>query len=287
MPAPSVFDERCCQLGEGALWHPGRQQLFWFDILGSTLLSRHQGRSLAWSFDEAVSAAGWISEKELLIASETCLYRFDLLTGERLPVQPLEADNPGTRSNDGRADPWGGFWISTMGWKEEPGAGSLYRYYQGALHKLESNLTIPNAICFAPDASCAYWTDTTEGLLWRQPLGSAHGWPEGEKQQVIDFSARGLNPDGAIVDSHGDIWSAQWGAGRVARYSPEGIERQEITLPTPQTTCPALGGEHLDTLFVTTAARGLDALDGLSGRLFQLRVGISGQAEHRVLIDNP
>lgn len=284
MSALSVFDDRRCQLGEGPLWHPGRQQLFWFDILQKRLLSRHEGRALAWTFDEAVSAAGWISDAQLLIASETCLFSFDLLTGERTPVQPLEADNPGTRSNDGRADPWGGFWISTMGWQEQVGAGSLYRYYQGVLSKLEANLTIPNAVCFAPDASCAYWTDTREGQLWRQPLEPEHGWPKGEKQRVIDFAAQGLNPDGAIVDARGNIWSAQWGAGRVVRYGPEGTELQVVAVPTPQTTCPALGGEKLDTLYITTAARGLGAGDGTAGHLFQVPLSIHGQAEHRVML---
>lgn len=282
MSAPSVFDDRCCQLGEGALWHPRRQQLFWFDILENRLHSRQRGEAISWSFDEAVSAAGWISKTELLIASESMLFRFDLVTAERVPVHSLEANNPATRSNDGRADPWGGFWISTMGWQGEVGAGSLYRYYQGVLKKLVSDLSIPNAICFAPDASCAYWADTAEGQLWRQPLDPVHGWPTGNKQGVIDFAAQGLNPDGAIVDARGDIWSAQWGAGRVVRYSPEGREQQVITLPTPQTTCPALGGEALDTLYVTTAAQGLEADDGLGGRVFQYPVGIRGQAEHQV-----
>ena len=31
----SVFDDRRCELGEGPLWHPVREQLFWFDILAS------------------------------------------------------------------------------------------------------------------------------------------------------------------------------------------------------------------------------------------------------------
>jgi len=37
-------------------------------------------------------------------------------------LQPPEAGNPITRSNDGRADPFGGFWIETMGKQAEPGA---------------------------------------------------------------------------------------------------------------------------------------------------------------------
>jgi sugar lactone lactonase YvrE len=89
-----VFDVRACVLGEGPLWHPERQQLFWFDILGKTLLSQRDGKPLTWAFDESVSAAGWIDFNTLLIASETGLWKFNLMTGERSLIVPLEEDQP-------------------------------------------------------------------------------------------------------------------------------------------------------------------------------------------------
>ena len=36
----ALFDTRICDLGEGPFWHPDRQQLFWFDILGKRLLTQ-------------------------------------------------------------------------------------------------------------------------------------------------------------------------------------------------------------------------------------------------------
>ena len=95
-----IFDDTVCELGEGPLWHPERNQLFWFDILGKCLHTKGQH----WQFEEHVSAAGWVSRDELLIASETALFRFNLETEEKEHVIDLEADNPVTRSNDGRAD---------------------------------------------------------------------------------------------------------------------------------------------------------------------------------------
>lgn len=61
----------------------------------------------------------------LLIASESALMRFDIPNGKSETLCPLEADNRATRSNDGRADPWGGFWIGTMGKGCELGAGAI------------------------------------------------------------------------------------------------------------------------------------------------------------------
>ncbi|MEZ5721276.1 MAG: SMP-30/gluconolactonase/LRE family protein [Paracoccaceae bacterium] len=126
-----VFDDRGCILGEGALWHPEREQLFWFDILEGKLLSRSGGKPHEWRFEEMVSAAGWVDRSRLLIASETSLFLFDLDTGAAQEVVPLEADNMETRSNDGRADPFGGFWIGTMGRDAAPQAGAIYRWFDG------------------------------------------------------------------------------------------------------------------------------------------------------------
>ena len=68
-----------------------------------------------------------------MIAHETSLLLFNLNSRESEKIVDLEADDPITRSNDGRADPWGGFWIGTMGKKLEKDAGAIYRYYRGEL----------------------------------------------------------------------------------------------------------------------------------------------------------
>ena len=161
------FDDHLCTLGEGPLWHPERGALFWFDILSHRLFIREGDTEQHWDFDTYVSAAGWIDDTTLLVASAEALLRFDIATGMSETVAPLEADNPVTRSNDGRADPWGGFWIGTMGIKAEPGAGAIYRYYRGELRALHSPISISNAICFSPDLAFAYFTDTPTNIVMR------------------------------------------------------------------------------------------------------------------------
>ena len=146
-----IFSDTVCTLGEGPLWHPERKQLFWFDIVGKKLLSRTAAGEQVWSFDDHVSAAGWIDRTRLLIASERALFTFDVDTGAQDHVVALEADNAVTRSNDGRADPQGGFWIGTMGKEKERKAGAIYRYYRGEVRKLVDQVTVSNAICFSPD----------------------------------------------------------------------------------------------------------------------------------------
>ena len=279
----TVFDATRCDLGEGPLWHPEREQLFWFDINGHALMTRVDGTTTSHVFDEPVSAAGWIDRDTLLMASASGLNRVNLRDMSRTRIVPLEADTPATRSNDGRADPWGGFWIGTMGRKKRPGEGAIYRFYRGEVRKLVPDVTISNAICFAPDRSCAYWCDTMAGIIWRQPLEAAHGWPEGDPAIFVDARGQDFGCDGAVVDAEGCLWNAQWGAARVARYGPDGQLLDTFAVPTAHTSCPAFGGAALDQLFVTTAYEDNED-DPAAGQTYRLDPGTIGQREHRVIL---
>ncbi len=255
-----IHDDRRCELGEGAFWHPKRKQLYWFDILGKRLLTRGDEGPGEWHFPHMVSAAGWLNQSELLIASEVALFRFDLETGTRRDVLALEADNPVTRSNDGRADPYGGFWIGTMGKAAEKGAGSIWRYFRGSLRRLYSGLSIPNSISFTADGRTAHFTDTMTAQVMRVSL-DADGWPRGEPSVYLDLAAEGLNPDGAVCDAEGRFWGAQWAAGRVACYAPDGSLIRTVAFDAPNTSCPAFGGPDLSTLFCTTALQHMSSAD--------------------------
>ena len=272
-----IFDDTQCQLGEGPLWHPEREQLFWCDILGHRLHTKGKH----WQFDTYVSAAGWIDHDTLLIASTRALHRFDITTGDHTEICPLEADNPVTRSNDGRADPQGGFWIGTMGIDAEDGAGAIYRYYKGELRQLFAPITISNAICFAPDGKTAYFTDTPTQQIMRVAL-DADGWPNGDPVLHIDLSGTDFRPDGAIVDAAGNLWNAQWGSGRVAGYAPEGRFLESYSFVATQTSCPAFGGPDLRTLYCTTAWDGLTGEE--HGKTYHTPTNHSGRAEHQVIL---
>ncbi|MGB0800051.1 MAG: SMP-30/gluconolactonase/LRE family protein, partial [Planktomarina sp.] len=236
-----------------------------------------------WQFDEYVSAAGWIDETRLLIASASQLFEFDLDTGDQSFVCALEAENEITRSNDGRADPMGGFWIGTMGINAEPRAGAIYRYYQGALRRLFDKITIPNSICFSPDGKIAYYTDTPKRKIMQVQLDD-DGWPMGKPSLLVDLTATGENPDGSVVDATGNIWNAQWGSGRVACYSPSGELVDQVQLPAAHATCPAFAGAT-SQLFCTSATQGIiDPANTPNGQVFMDEVNAQGQLEHQVIL---
>jgi sugar lactone lactonase YvrE len=266
-----------CDLGEGAFWHPERAEFLWFDITGRNLHSLAR----TWTFDEMPSAMGWVSRAKVVIATETRLVLFDLDTGDGRTLCALDADNPATRSNDGRADPHGGFWIGTMGKQAEHGAGAIWRYYRGELRCLFPGMTIPNAICFAPDGQTACYTDTPTRRVMRVAM-DADGWPKTAPECWLDLRADGLNPDGAVFDAAGTFWVAQWGAGRVAGYGPDGKLVGVVECPAPHVSCPAFGGPDLRTMFCTTAREGRDKPHDLDGACFQVDAPARGLPEYRV-----
>ncbi len=279
-------DDAQLTYGSGPLWHPERNQLFWFDILKMRLLTRNSKGRHVMQFDEQISAAGWVDRRTLLVASEHSLSTVHVETGAVDFVQELDEENPATRSGDGRADAWGGFWVTTMGKAQEAGLGAVHRYYKGELRRLFGPYDAPGSIAFSADRGHAVFGCAAQKKLWRVALDEATGWPTGEPEVFIDLKDR--VPAGAVFDAHGTLWCAQWGANRVASHDATGKLQGhvEMTARNPSGLC--FGGEGMLTLFVTTAREGIaretNAVEPQNGQTFAATLDMAGQAEHRVAL---
>lgn len=276
-----IYDDRSCELGEGPLWHPLRRQFFWFDIPGRRLMSRDGSGPLEWRLPRMASAAGWIDRDRLLVATETGLAVLDLIGGGLEDLAAVEAGNPATRSNDGRADRQGGFWFGTMGKSAEAGAGAIYRHFRGETRRLHEGITIPNAICFSPDGGTAHFADTATGQVWRQAL-DGDGWPLGERQPYLDLAPQGLDPDGAVMDADGGFCCAIWGAGAVIRFDGEGKPTHRFEVGGRHSSCPAFGAAG--QMLVTTARQGIDAPDHHQGLTYLVSHQLNTIPEPRVIL---
>jgi len=280
-----LFIDSRCELGEGPIWHPLQDRLFWFDILNKTLYSATAGGIMVdrFTFETAVSAAGVIDADNLAIASSVGIYRLNIKTDTRELIAPLEADIPGNRSNDGRVGPSGAMWIGTMAMKDPNTAasGGLYHVRGGTVTKLRDGIQVPNATCFSPDGRKAYFTGGAN-LIQSVSIDPKTGLPNGPWQDFVRIEGTPA-PDGAVIDSEGFMWNAHWRGHCVVRYSPQGKVDRIVKVPVLQPTCPVLGGKDLKTLYITSAREGMTpeqlAAEPLSGSVFAIDVDVPGLPE--------
>jgi sugar lactone lactonase YvrE len=282
-----LFVDSRSKHGEGALWHPDRQSLFWVDIYGKLVLEADLDGTIVnrFSFDNNPTALGIVDHDTLAVAQSGSLLKLDLKTGTKTLLAKIEGDKPGNRSNDGRVDPSGGFWIGTMGRKAERGVGAVYQYRAGRLVTVLANQSIPNSICFSPDGQTVYYTDAGAKIV-QAALNPETGLPEGTWSDFA-MSPEGKGAaDGSVVDSEGYLWSARWQGSRVIRFAPDGSIDREVEVPVSRVSCPAFGGPDLKTLFLTTSQEGITADEAAAqphaGSVFKIEVDVPGQPEHRV-----
>lgn len=293
-------DSRCAH-GEGVLWCERRQALLWVDIDGSRLWMHvpASGVSRHWALPDRPGCLALAESGHLLLALAKALYRADLdaalADGDAplplLHLADVQAHEPRTRSNDGRADRHGNFVFGTMDESAQKAAiGAFYQY--SAAHGLRPlplpGAAIPNSICFSPDGRTLYWCDSIQPRIQccDYDPGAARVGPS---RVFAEVDLAGAAADGSCIDAEGGLWNAQWGGARVVRYAPDGRIDRIVPVPVPQPSCCAIGGAGLDTLYVTTSPQGLDpaarAAAPASGGLFELPLGAAlGLPESRVLL---
>lgn len=288
--AVSVFSDIACHLGEGPIYDPRSDTVFWFDIVGRRLLEKSwpDGKTKVHDLPEMASALAVVDENRQLLVTETGLHLRDVRSGAISLHVAIEADNPVTRSNDSRVHPCGAFWIGTMGKRSEKAAGSIYWYFRGEVRRLYPEISIPNSICFSPDGTIAYFADTARNLLFRVECDPQTGLPTGEREVFLDHRGRPGGIDGSVVDADGLLWNARWGSAALDAYDSEGRHVERIDVPARQSSCPAFVGPQADRLVVTSAWEGMDeaarAADPKAGQTFLVDLPVNGRFDPPVAL---
>jgi L-arabinonolactonase len=281
-----------CALGEGPVWDHRASCLWFTDIEAAQLLRLDwpSAQLTRFSLPERLGSLGLTDDPAWLVCAFASGFALHApATGETRWLHKIEPDYRGIRMNDGRVDRQGRFWAGSMVEDRKLAQGergSLYRLdgRDAQPAALRGGIAISNAICFAPDGSALYFTDTPTQEILRYPLDFGNGAGAGVgaigEPAVFARLAGEAYPDGADVDAAGRVWNAEWGSGRVTAYNPDGSHYAQIDLPVSQVTCPAFGGAALDLLFVTSARAGLSdeqlAREPDAGDLFVYRPGVTG-----------
>jgi sugar lactone lactonase YvrE len=168
-----------------------------------------------------------------------------------------------------------------MAYDQTEGAASLTRLDPDlTTSTVLTGVTVSNGLEWSPDATVAYYADTTTGRVdsfdWTAPAELSRRRPFVELSSFVPPEV--ANPDGLTVDAEGGVWVALFGAGQVHRYSPSGDLDAVVEVPAQQVTACTFGGDTLDSLFITTSRQGLDPHDDpLAGSLFTVDPGVQGR----------
>ena len=247
-------------LGEGARWDARRGELLRVDILaGRVYRDRIGGDGVlvpvrAYRVPGTVGAIAPVEGDEgWLLAAGRGFVRLGLDGSLRTLAEVAPA---GTRMNDGACDAQGRFWAGTLADDHHAGGGALHRFDgDGFAELMLDGLTIPNGLGWSPDGRTMYLVDSGPRLVQAFTFDPGAGTIS-EGRVLVKVADELGAPDGMTVDVAGDLWVAIYGGGQVHRYSPDGVLRAVVSVPTEQSTSCAFAGPGLSRLYVTTGTEG-------------------------------
>lgn len=280
MGPPELVADVTCRTGEGPLWHPEEECLYWMDI--------PNGHLFRW--DTRANAVSRVLEGPVLGAAT--LQRDGSLAllgvhggvwrwrGELSNIIPGIQDVRGTRFNDALADASGRILAGTLPTRDatskllaiEPG---------GSSHAVVGELGQSNGMALSPDQRTLYHVDTRARVVRAFRYDADTGIPASPRV-IAQFPETDGVPDGMALDEEGCLWVAMWGGGGIRRLNAKGQQLQELRLPTSQVSSVAFGGSDRSDLYITTAGGDDRARHGaLAGSLFVARPGVRGEERHR------
>lgn len=270
------------RLGEGSIWDPRLNLLWWIDIIGQRLFAYvpETGENREYEMPSEIGTVVPRESAGLVVALRHGFYFYEPESEKLELITDPESDLPANRFNDGKCDPGGRFWAGTM--PSGPGAGektgSLYALYPDlSVRKWADGIACSNGICWSLENDAMYYIDTPTQRVDIFDYDHATG-SVCRRRPLITIDRSTGHPDGMTMDAEGNLWIAHWGGSRVTCWNPKtGHQEAEITVPASRVTSCAFGGPGLKTLYITTASIGTDEADEPhAGCLFQVEPGVAG-----------
>ena len=265
--------------GEGPLWDENEKALYWVDIDGKKAY-RFIPKTTNKKFWDLPEKTGWLLRRKnyggFVAGCQSGIHFIDLETETfNLAVDP-EPNRPGNRLNDAKCDIQGRIWAGSMDDYEKESTGWLYRVDKDlTLSRWDGPYKVTNGPAISSDDKILYHVDT-----FGRKIYAFDKYPDGtirNRRLFTKFNKGDGYPDGLTVDDDKFVWVAHWGGWRITRFAPDGSVDSILPIPVPQVTNCTFGGPTMDTLYITTAARGLDLNEfPCAGGLFSVSVPFTG-----------
>jgi D-xylonolactonase len=273
--------------GEGPLWHPDEEAVYWVDIPVGAVYRYHpaSGEHSEVYRDDVLGGFTVQADGSLLLfGAGGRVETLDLDTLETETV--VDGIRPDYRFNDVIADPAGRVFCGTM--HGDHHRGTLYRLdTDGSLHTVEEEVHLTNGLGFTADHGTMYYTESDIHTISMYDYDEETGEVSNRRPFVEADPDEGI-PDGMTVDENGHVWSARWDANCLVHYDEAGTELERVEFPAKKVSSLTFGGPDYETAYVTTAMGPGDAgkhskeEEGPgAGALFEVDLGVAGRPEFR------
>ena len=278
---PELIADYQCQTGEGPMWHPTEQRLYWCDIPAGRIFRCDPAAGKHEQCFQGEPVGGFTIQSDgallfFMARGAVKIWRH----GELTTVIDEIPDERETRFNDVIADPAGRVFCGTMSAPDH--MGRLYRLdLDGTLTKVLDGIGTSNGMGFTLDRKRMYYTDTRKHEIYLFDYEQSTGQISNQRVFIrVPRDESEGHPDGMTVDAEGYVWSARWDGGCLVRYTPDGVEERRITFPARKVSSVTFGGPDYTDMYVTTAGGQDKAREGQgAGALFRLQLGIKGLPE--------
>ena len=156
-------------LAEGPVWSPAEKALYWTDVPAYTIhrWTPATGERRSWRTPEMVTSMSIRSQGGLTVATTGRVNNWDPDTDRHECLAVPEANLPDNRSNDGKCDRRGRFWLGSMQNNLNPdgsdkpltaSTGNLWRIDgDGSCHCMETGIGVSNTLAWSPDNKVMYF----------------------------------------------------------------------------------------------------------------------------------
>ena len=270
-------------LGEGTLWAPSQNSIFFVDIKKKKIfiLNTKTKKKKIFKVNKEIGFISHINKNIFVLGLKSELRIVNLKNKKILSSIKIEPKKINNRINDGKTDPLGRLWFGTMdNLERKKNSGSLYCLDNNLIiHRVDDKYFITNGPAFL-NKNNFYHTDSRKKIIYKIKINNK--FKVIKKKVFVKFSKIDGSPDGMTTDIKNNLWVCHYGGGCISVYNLKGKKIHKIYLPAKNITNCTFGGPKNNELYVSTARKGLKIVEikkyPLSGSLFKMRTNIKGKS---------
>ena len=268
-------------LGEGVLWVPTHNSIYFVDIKKKNILvlNIETNKKELIKINKEIGFLIHIRKNIFLLGLQSELRILNLKNKKIIKSIKIEEDKPLNRINDGKTDLQGRLWFGTMDNPERKiKNGSLYCLDRSLkLHKVDTKYYITNGPAFINNNTFLH-TDSSRKIIFKIKINNKYKIIK--KTIFAKFSKKDGSPDGMTIDNKKNIWICHFGGACISVYNLKGKRIFKLKFPAKNITNCTFGGKNMDNLYATSALKGMKISEikrfNLSGSLFHVKTNVKG-----------